>query len=319
MTIRIKIRQIMTMFLLIITLTFATNVYAMDMEGDIPTNVRTSIFECIDDIAQSELFCDWMDADVFINDIYSYTQNNLKVYKLDIMKNGQQLGYVLSDELGNILSYSRNSEPEEFMKDYCNIYTGAESDDYDLASESVCSYSEVQTYSSPYMVIDGVSPQLQGDSNCIVAAASNVIWYYGNNGKYSLIKNYTFNDVKTSMMNCYKYNGGDRNDTTPKAIEIYIYAKGLENVYNSNVQLYRNSSATKELMISEINEKKPMMLGFAAGSIYSDTVGHMTMCYGYQVTGGNTYAYVASGHQSYGTFVKWDDTINDCIITIRIY
>lgn len=121
------------------------------------------------------------------------------------------------------------------------------------------------------------------------------------------------------MTYCYKYNGGEANDTTPKAIEIYIYAKGLSDVYDSNVKVYWYQDATKELMISEINERKPMMLGFAAGSKYSDTVGHMTMCYGYQITGGNTYAYVASGHEAYGTFVKWDDTINDCIITIRIY
>lgn len=252
--------------------------------------------------------------------IYSYTKDNLKVYKLDVMENNIQLGYILSDESGNIISYSRNSEPEDFMRDYCNIYTGADSEEYNAACASAYSDGGLQAYSSPYKVIDGVSPQLQGENtNCIVAAASNVIWYYGNNGHYSLIKNDTFNNVKTSMGNSYIYNGGLRNDTTPKAFEVYIRVKGLSSVYSSDVNLYWYQNATKELMISEVNEGKPMMLGFAAGSIYSNSVGHMTMCYGYQVTGGSTYVYVASGHEAYGTFVKWDDTINDCIITIRIY
>lgn len=123
-----------------------------------------------------------------------------------------------------------------------------------------------------------------------------------------------------AMTNCYTYNGGiGNNNTTPKAFEAYIDVMGLSGVYTSNVNLYWYQNAPKELMISEVNERKPMMLGFAKGSIYSNIEGHMTMCYGYQITGGNTYAYVASGHQAYGTFVKWDDTINDCIITIRIY
>lgn len=236
------------------------------------------------------------------------------------MKNDLQLGHILSDKSGNLISCSRNSEPEEFMQDYCNNYIDMDGGEYNAECTSEYSYNEMRTYSSPYMVIDGVSPQLQGDSNCLVTAASNVIWYYGNNGYFSLIKNDTFNNVKMSMTNSYIYNGGiGNNEATPKAFEVYIRAKGLSKVYSSNVKLYWYQNATKELMLSEVNEGKPMLLGFKKGSIYSNTAGHMTMCYGYQVTGGNTYAYLASGHEAYGTFVKWDDTINDCIITIRIY
>lgn len=301
-------------------LTFSTNIYAMNTDAELPIQLETKIYNFIDDIAQSEMFCDWAKADIVMEYIYSYTKDNLKVYKLDVMENNIQLGYILSDESGNIISYSRNSEPEDFMRDYCNIYTGADSEEYNAACASAYSDGGLQAYSSLYKVIDGVSPQLQGNFNCVVTAASNVIWYYGNNGHQSLIKNYSFYDVKMAMTNCYKYNGGiGNNDVTPKAIEVYIYAKGLSDAYSSNVNLYWDQNATKALMVSEVNEGKPMMLGFRAGSIYSDSAGHMTMCYGYQVTGGNTYAYVASGHETYGTFVKWDDIINDCIITIRIY
>lgn len=241
-----KLAKIITMFSFVVTLTFCTNIYAMNTDVELSVQLETKVYNFIDDIAQSEMFCDWVNADIVMKDIYSYTKDSLKVYKLDVMENNLQLGYILSDEAGNIICY---------------------------------------------------------------------------NGNFSLIKNDTFNNnnVKTSMRNSYIYNGGLRNDTTPKAFEVYIRAKGLFSVYSSDVNLYWYQNATKELMISEVNEGKPMILGFAAGSIYSDSVGHMTMCYGYQVTGGNTYAYVASGHEAYGTFVKWDDTINDCIITIRIY
>ena len=316
-----KIAKIMTMILFSSTLFFTTNIYAMNTDEKLSVQAESGVHSFIDDISQSDLFLDWTDADVVLKEIYSYTRNNLKVYKLDVVKNNQQLGHILADELGNIISYSCNSEPDEFMQDYCGIYTSVEADsNYNSDFEAICSYGMTQASVSPYMVIGGVSPRLQGDFNCVVTAASNVIWYYGNNGHQSLIKNYSFYDVKMSMTNCYKYNGEiGINDVTPKAIEVYIYAKGLSDAYSSSVNLYWYQNATKELMISEVNEGKPMMLGFKAGSVYSDSAGHMTMCYGYQVTGGNTYAYVASGHQAYGTFVKWDDTINDCIITIRIY
>lgn len=320
MTKNSKLGRIIAMLSFAVTLTFSTNIYAMNTDTELPAQLETKVYNFIDDIAQSELFCDWAEADIVMEDIYSYTKDNLKVYKLDVMENNIQLGYILSDESGNIISYSRNSEPEDFMQDYCNIYTGADSEEYNTACASAYSDGGLQAYSSPYKVIDGVSPQLQGDSNCVVAAASNVIWYYGNNGHFSLIRNDTFNNVKMSMTNCYIYNGGiGNNEATPKAFEVYIRAKGLSDVYSSDVNLYWDQNATKELMVSEVNEGKPMMLGFRAGSVYSDSAGHMTMCYGYQVTGGNTYAYVASGHEAYGTFVKWDDIINDCIITIRIY
>lgn len=320
MTKKPKLVRIIAMLSFAAVLTFSTNIYAMNTDAELPVELETKVYNFIDDIAQSEMFCDWAEADIVMEYIYSYTKDNLKVYKLDVMENNIQLGYILSDESGNIISYSRNSEPEDFMRDYCNIYTGEDSEEYNAACASAYSDSGLQAYGSPYKVIDGVSPQLQGNFNCVVTAASNVIWYYGNNGHQSLIKNYSFYDVKMAMTNCYKYNGGiGNNDVTPKAIEVYIYARGLSDAYSSNVNLYWDQNATKELMISEVNEGKPMMLGFRAGSVYSDSAGHMTMCYGYQVTGGNTYAYVASGHEAYGTFVKWDDIINDCIITIRIY
>lgn len=320
MTKKPKLVRIIAMLSFAAVLTFSTNIYAMNTDAELPVELETKVYNFIDDIAQSEMFCDWAEADIVMEYIYSYTKDNLKVYKLDVMENNIQLGYILSDESGNIISYSRNSEPEDFMQDYCNIYTGEDSEEYNVACASAYSDSGLQTYSSPYKVIDGVSPQLQGkNTNCIVAAASNVIWYYGNNGHYSLISNQSFANLKMVITNCYMYNGGFRNDTTPKAFEVYIDVLDLSDVYSSDVNLYWYQNATKELMISEVNEGKPMMLGFGKGSVYSDSVGHMTMCYGYQVTGGNTYAYVASGHESYGTFVKWDDTINDCIITIRIY
>lgn len=316
-----KIAKIATIFLLASTLIFSTNIYAKNADEKLSAQAEIKVHGFIDDVSQSDLFLDWADAEVVLKETYSHTNNNINVYKLDIIKNDQKLGHILADESGNIISYSCNSEPDEFMRDYCGIYTGVEDDsNYNSDSEAICSCNTTQASFSPYKVIDGVSPQLQGNANCVVAAASNVIWYYGNNGHLSLIKNYTFDNVKTSMTNCYTYNGGiGNNKATPKAFEVYIRAKGLSDVYSSDVKLYWYQEAIKELMISEVNERKPMMLGFAAGSIYSDSVGHMTMCYGYQITGGNTYAYVASGHQAYGTFVKWDDTINDCIITVRIY
>lgn len=60
------------------------------------------------------------------------------------------------------------------------------------------------------------------------------------------------------------------------------------------------------------------MLGYAAGSIFSADVGHMTMCCGYMTLNSELYAYVITGHSTGPTYIKWDNDINDCIITIKI-
>lgn len=65
------------------------------------------------------------------------------------------------------------------------------------------------------------------------------------------------------------------------------------------------------------------MLGFAAGvGSYSETVGHMTMCYGYkkQNINGNAFYSVllADGHESKGVYKVWNSKINDCIITLKL-
>ncbi len=66
--------------------------------------------------------------------------------------------------------------------------------------------------------------------------------------------------------------------------------------------------------MTEIDNGRPCMVGFAAGSDYSPSVGHMTMCYGYFIYSTQKYATVADGTTGYVS--KLWTTYNDCVISI---
>ena len=73
-----------------------------------------------------------------------------------------------------------------------------------------------------------------------------------------------------------------------------------------------------DLLLDEIDAGRPMMLGYAAGSPFSQTLGHMTMACDYQWMNNNWYAYVVTGYSTAPSFYVWDDNINDCIITVKM-
>lgn len=110
-------------------------------------------------------------------------------------------------------------------------------------------------------------------------------------------------------------NGGYRNDTTPYALREYIY--NLSSTVSAAIDVCWNP--TVDAVCEEIDSNRPVMLGFAAGSYFSQTEGHMTMCYGYQTINGDIYSYLASGWYTYGIYVVWDSSINDCMITVQLY
>lgn len=79
--------------------------------------------------------------------------------------------------------------------------------------------------------------------------------------------------------------------------------------------VWTNSSAT---MVNEIDHGYPYMVGFAAGSSYSQTVGHMTMCFGYYYSGTTIYIVLADGHSDSSVMKIWS-SYNDCTIKLRPY
>lgn len=162
-------------------------------------------------------------------------------------------------------------------------------------------------------VLTGVSPQLQNNSNCIAAALSNVIWYWGSNFTVynALINGKSFADLRTIIQNLFF--GTFANNSVLSVANTYA------GNYSSGFTGGANWSPTFSTVQAEIySYSSPCMVGFAAGSSYSPDVGHMTMCYGYTVNIYGNYLILADGHQSYPVLKLWT-AYNDCVIQLHIY
>lgn len=164
-------------------------------------------------------------------------------------------------------------------------------------------------------VITGVIPRLQGPSNCVAAATANLLFYWSNNG-YSELNPSSWERMISEVGALF--NGYYANNSVPSVIKAYV--KKYSSVYKTAATVHWNPVI--ELALSEIDDGRPCLLGFAAdeNSPYSKTVGHMTMCCGYVRQGSNSYMMaLVDGHSSSIVYKRWSNDYNDCIITAKIY
>lgn len=183
-----------------------------------------------------------------------------------------------------------------------NIATLARNEGYQLRASS--------------KTLTGVSPQLQGNYNCIICALSHIITYWRGHGYPALAYGLTFDNLMAALTNRYAvlYGSGAAfaNDNV----------LGLAQSYASFVGAYFSGGANWNPNVStvynEIILNYPCMVGFAAGSSYSSTVGHMTMCYGYNYTGMYLYMNLADGHSTSMVTKLWS-YYNDCVIVLHPY
>lgn len=166
-------------------------------------------------------------------------------------------------------------------------------------------------------VLPGVTPQLQESYNCIAAALSNIMWYWGSHGYPSLISGKTFTGVKNSIQSLFvSYGQGFANNAVPQIANLYGSEVSPNVSFNAST-VWTNSPAT---MVNEIDHGYPCMVGFAAGPppSYSEIAGHMTMCFGYYYSGTTLYIVLADGHSDSSVTKIWS-SYNDCTIKLRPY
>ena len=265
--------------------------------------ITESVSTFVDAIARNySMFDRWEGASVSLATDYSF--NDAAVYNVT-GDCDEVLGYVAIDDDGKVISYSLETEPDEFAISYLSAYS---------AGESSADMSNGVTRTSTYNVLSGLNPQLQGSTNCIAAAAANVMWYYSHNGYPTLTGSYTWDYIKNFMSYRYVSAGGFANNNSASAFSTYV--NYMDSSKNATVSVNWNPSFS--LFTSEIDFGKPVMLGFAAGSPFSQTDGHMTMGCGYMYLNNNWYVYVVDGWSTGPNFYIWDSNINDCIITIHI-
>lgn len=161
------------------------------------------------------------------------------------------------------------------------------------------------------VTIPGVTPQLQGQKNCIAAALSNAIWYWSKNG-YPNLNPGSWQILLNSIQVRFENNGGFANNIVPIIAD--GYARSRNTSYRIGGYVHWNPSISQVKL--EINAGRPCLVGFKKGSVYSDSAGHMTMCYGYLESGSYFYLRLADGWQSNQVVRLWT-AYNDCVITIR--
>lgn len=177
------------------------------------------------------------------------------------------------------------------------------------STELELSSSVVPLASPANVTIPGVSHNLQGQKNCIAAALSNVLWYWGENG-YPTLRLGSWQSLLDAIHT--RFGGSFANN------RVHIVADAYARSRRSDYRIggYVHWSPTPNQVQLEINAGRPCMVGFKRGSDYSDSVGHMTMCYGYYWIGSNFYLRLADGHKSHRVVKLWT-SYNDCVITIR--
>lgn len=303
--------------------TFASNADFPNIQADLDTL-----------IVADDSISDWENATICNEYICLDENGNASVFIYHLYQEHSYCGYIVYDSsLGGIVEYSRGEESFTKMLDELNIvepYTLR----YLYYANEICTDSgrivrfdpfaniiydsamvdlqieNIGNSVSPCVQLPGVSPQLQGSSNCIVAATANLMWYWNSNKISGLTGSDSFNSLKIVLASKFSEVGGTGNSYIGAAIRRY-----LESCFSSYTVSYSNSwSPSFTRVCSEIDARRPCLVGFKAGSDYSSTYGHMTCCVGYVLGSSSTnmnYILLVDGHSSSVVSKLWTTTYND--------
>ncbi len=238
----------------------------------------------------------------------------------------EYIGYTIWDSVNNALCEISKSYPSYVVymqnnpeiEDAAYVYSNG---NYSIVTEDTIVYLDEfgneydmsESNTSTYGLLPNVNPQLQGSNNCIVAAVANLFYYWSQHGYSQLNYRNSYAGMKSQIDSLF--DGYYANNSIPSVASRYVRECGLSNTVTSNV--YWDPSISR--VTNEIDAGRPCLVGFAAGSSYSSTVGHMTMCCGYECYNGYQYIIaVVDGHNVDVVYKNWSYTYNDCVITVQI-
>lgn len=285
-------------------------------------DVNNYIAAFVEEISKEADYAIWTEATpVFGYELYGADLENV-VGNLYYMKSdGNDVGYVIINKEGNaILEFSVAMPAYDNISE--NLNTGDVKRIYVNAMPAVLNgstYSELimsgETLKS-FDIFSGATlmynPQEQGGKNCIVGAISNLMWYWSENGYSSLANNMTFAEVEEEIDSLISSHGGYANKNIPDTIKDYV--KGKNNSYSATVTNKWSPSFSN--VKTEVGSR-PCLLGFAAGSPYSDKDGHMTVCVGTRTINGVNYCKVMDGWSTEIVEKSWG-TYNDFMSKVKL-
>lgn len=178
-------------------------------------------------------------------------------------------------------------------------------------SDLTLSGEPLQYYDVEAGIAPRYNPNVQG-GNCIVGAISNLMWHWSNNGYSSLASGMTFQDVESAVDTLILAEGGYANANIPNTIKKYV--KNKNSSYSATVT---NKNSPTYSAVKTETASRPCLLGFAAGSPYSSTVGHMTVCVGTRTASGKNYCKVMDGWSTSVVEKQWG-TYNDFMSKVTL-
>lgn len=162
----------------------------------------------------------------------------------------------------------------------------------------------------------------EGNRNCIACAMAHALVYYKNNG-YSDICYVTsqssFNKLVDKMEGYLNDAGGYANNNIAAAFLKYcMYELNVKNI-NYLITAEGTWDPQYSQISTAISEGKPVMVGFAVGSDYSEEYGHMTLCVGAATLAPEeSYLRLIDGHTKSIVSKIWNPTFNDYISVLNI-
>lgn len=284
------------------------------------TSATNVVDAFIDQIATDDYYSSWINGSAHYGyDLYGSDFNNVDA-KLYYVRNGaKNIGYVIIETDSNgIIEFSRgkpaydnlNSQLENRNTKFLYINgmpALLQGDIYIGLSLSGESLYAINTKSNELL---RYSPQEQS-GNCIVGAISNLMWHWSINGYSSLASGMTFTEVEDLVDEIMLSEGGYANANIPATISEYVdrksnYSVTVTNQWNPSFANVSNEAANR-----------PCLLGFAAGSPYSEIYGHMTVCVGTRVGAIYTYVKVMDGWSTDIVEKKWG-SYNDFMSKVRL-
>ena len=283
------------------------------------------IHEIISTIIKSDsCYSIWNDCIICLDKELKSNTSNKYYYLYKLYYENDYKGYLIADSSNVLWEFSMSETPYDLaIKKYFlnNIKCYYDYGNYSIFYNNNMIFIDeggskivLNKTDFNYNIIDGyisgkIKPQLQYDNNCIVTAMSNLIWYYGNNDYPDLIKSKSFAKLEKELDKEICREGGYSNKNIPNVLAKYLksyysWASNDWNPYWSKVK-------------SEIDGNHPFLLGFAAGSDYSKSVGHMTLCVGYLKISSDNYVCLADGHSEKIITKKWSK-YNDFMCKVRL-
>lgn len=288
----------------LLTLSMIVSIIPSKVQAD---DYSSTVYKFVDEISDVDEFESWEDASVeFGYSLYNEdctTVDYQLFYVLDT--SNSEIGYLIYDlNADSVVEFSIGDSPYDLIdKNACLTYTYIYNNAWPECYVNEAYYSVNYDGSLEYLwsenAIMSYDPHLQNNDNCIVCAISNILWYHGQNGHPNLISGATFTQVKNRVKSIMNGLGGYTNNNIPGTINSYV------NTYTSySVSVYNHWSPTFSNVSSEV-AARPCLLGFAAGSPYSATQGHMTVCVNAMTQMGHKLVGLMDGHHTYIVYKEW--------------